>query len=852
MVQMNFHRLRVIVYDPLNIDREQEIVTFGIPFPKSVLFSTSNIRVVNSKGVVIPAQFKVLSRWPDGSIMWLLIDFLYTSGEEYSIEYGEVTYTLPEGIEVWEEDERIVVYNSALRAIIFKNGSISIYADLNHDNVEEMVIKQIFSIVVDEDEHEYLSTLGVEEVLVEENGPLRTTILIKGAHKSLDNESSLNFTMRITFYYSELFFKITYTQENNLPCLNDGSGQPNCLHFGTPNSLRFKDLSLKIVLADRVEIWFLPLDSDIDGNANNNVLVDSLNSNILVYQDSSGGEDWNRWPGVTFKGYKVFVDGHEKYAGRRFEGWMGLFSPSFKAVIGLRYFWENYPKAFEGLSNGTVFIRLMPKYFSQLFEHRAGEHKTHEIVIGIQPLVTSIRELSNRIRAKLTPLYVRVSSRWYMDSGVFDYLEPFNFECFKYYEKNNLATVLGNTSGYYGRSLFDIREKVDFYGWMHFGDVRIVDENGGTGQMNLQYDFGYGMLVQSLRLIDYNITLSYMWWQLAEQAIKHQVDIDILHVHSGDPKHPSSYWIRWCWGGMFPHTPHGEPGLENPHRGASPHLEFQWNRGLIYFYYLTGYRKALKAALEVSENTYWRVMNGPGEPGYSGTTSDEARAPANALDILINAYYLTGDKKYINAARKVIKESHFKSKWYRDGPNPEYSSHTVAPWQIALLMISLGRYLDMIKLVEGKIDYNALESLRGYADWTLKYCYHPKGDEASSYPHFIYRWRGDGTQIDWSPKSGANVWQLKIADAYMYAWIYTGNQTYYNVSVEQFTIGSKYPWFEGNSIGCFMTGKVHALLSTSGNVFMKPYLYKVYSLSTILDQFQAILKNQRDVTNLST
>ena len=45
--------------------------------------------------------------------------------------------------------------------------------------------------------------------------------------------------------------------------------------------------------------------------------------------------------------------------------------------------------------------------------------------------------------------------------------------------------------------------------------------------------------------------------------------------------------------------------------------------------------------------------------------------------------------------------------------NSEYSSHTIAPWQIALLMISLGRYLDMIKLVEDRIDYSALESLRG-------------------------------------------------------------------------------------------------------------------------------------------
>jgi len=117
-----------------------------------------------------------------------------------------------------------------------------------------------------------------------------------------------------------MFFKITYTQENNLPCLNDGSGQPDCLRFGRPNSLKFKDLSLKIVLADRVDVWFLPLNSDVGNGVSDSTLVESLNSNVLVYQDSSGGEDWNRWPGVTFKGYKVFVDSHEKHIGRRFEG----------------------------------------------------------------------------------------------------------------------------------------------------------------------------------------------------------------------------------------------------------------------------------------------------------------------------------------------------------------------------------------------------------------------------------------------------------------------------------------------------------------------------------------------------
>lgn len=154
-------------------------------------------------------------------------------------------------------------------------------------------------------------------------------------------------------------------------------------------------------------------------------------------------------------------------------------------------------------------------------------------------------------RLLLSPLHARAPAEWYMRSGVFDHLEPYDPETFKFYEVNNLAAVNGS-GGHYADNLFDARERVDFYGWMHFGDVRVVDEDGGTGQMNLQYDFGYGMLVQSLRLAGRDDLNSYRWWVLAEQALRHEADIDVLHVHGGDPEQPSSYWIMWCWGGMFP------------------------------------------------------------------------------------------------------------------------------------------------------------------------------------------------------------------------------------------------------------------------------------------------------------
>jgi len=63
------------------------------------------------------------------------------------------------------------------------------------------------------------------------------------------------------------------------------------------------------------------------------------------------------------------------------------------------------------------------------------------------------------------------------------------------------------------------------------------------------------------------------------------------------------------------------------------------------------------------------------------------------------------------------------------------------------------------------------------------------------------------------------VWQVKVADALAYAWIYTGNETYIEIAEEQFMIGSRYFWFEGNPAVVFATGKNHAILSTSGNIY---------------------------------
>ena len=63
-------------------------VTSGVPFPKGVLGSERQLRLLDGQGREAPLQVETLARWPDGSVKWALLDFQAPAGGQYSLEYG--------------------------------------------------------------------------------------------------------------------------------------------------------------------------------------------------------------------------------------------------------------------------------------------------------------------------------------------------------------------------------------------------------------------------------------------------------------------------------------------------------------------------------------------------------------------------------------------------------------------------------------------------------------------------------------------------------------------------------------------------------------------------------------------
>src|SRR5262245_5475074 len=58
------------------IDIAGQPVTVGVPFPRGALRDLATLRLADDIGKLVPLQTKPLARWSDGSVRWLLIDFI--------------------------------------------------------------------------------------------------------------------------------------------------------------------------------------------------------------------------------------------------------------------------------------------------------------------------------------------------------------------------------------------------------------------------------------------------------------------------------------------------------------------------------------------------------------------------------------------------------------------------------------------------------------------------------------------------------------------------------------------------------------------------------------------------------
>ena len=693
-------------------ERWREPVTFGIPFPKGALEARRRLALIDADGQLVPTQTRTLDQWSDGSVRWLLVDAQLNAGAGRADEYQlrPVDAPLPSQLIVTEADGRLTISQGAIEFRLRAGGPFPFESILVDG--QPAVDPKASGIVAHDDYGECSVTIG--RLAVEEAGPLRTVVLAEGRITNSRGEIHLELVLRLHFFADSPVVRILACVRNPRRAEHGGG----FWDLGDKGSVYLKDLSLTIAMPPSPTTATTAI--SVDGESP----FESVAGPVSLYQDSSGGDNWrssnhiNRRRVVpnTFRGYRVYTSAGTR-EGVRATPTVVVRRGADCLAATMPHFWQNFPKAIEA-ADGTLVVRLFPGQYADLHEIQGGEQKTHELFVAFGPDRITAQPL-DWCRARIVP---RAEPSWYCSSGAIPYLTSHDVEADRPRVGLTHAAIEGNDT--FGHK----RERVDEYGWRHFGDIygdhEAVRQPGLVSHYNNQYDPILGFARQFMSSGDVR------WWTQMEELASHVVDIDEYHTD----RDKSAYNH-----GLFWHTFHYGDADTATHRtypraaaqwtaGGGPSGEHNYTTGLMFHYFLCGDAISRDTAVSLAQFVIdaddgsktvfkWLDRGHTGYPTASGSYGyhGPGRGSANSLNALLNAFRLTGGRQFIDKAELVVRRCIH--------PADDVASRDLLDverkWFYTMFLQALGGYLDE-KAERGELDamyaYGRASLLR-YARW---------------------------------------------------------------------------------------------------------------------------------------
>jgi len=716
----------LLVKERTGINRLNEPVSVGIPFPVGRVSTSSGLQLSDPAGQRVPCQTRELAHWADGSVKWLLCAFLASAEAMQTVEYqlkidSEVNTKKVSGenptVQVEKSQSNATVNTGTAGFRLESGGSGLIAAAAMADSA---VLEMGKMRLVLRDAHGQSHNGLVERITVQESGPVRASVTL---HGSFSRRCRLRFQAKLSFFAGSNLVHVAVTLMNRGRARHSGG----YWDLGDPGSVLFKGLALELRLpssgGERSVAW------SVDRRPTECAIGDVP---LEIYQESSGGENWqsrnhlnrNGEIPLGFQGYRIRQGGKEQ-SGLRGNPTVALQGDSGAVGIAPLEFWEKFPSAVS-VNDSELCWELFPAQFSDLHELQAGEHSTRQAWLDFG--ATGV-DLCQGLAWTHAPLEVRCSSRVYAESGAISYLPD---------EKTTLRpelTTLLSDALDGPRNFFCKREVVDEYGWRHFGDLWADHEEvhyPGPHQpiishYNNQFDVLHGLLVEYLRSGDQQ------WWELAAPLARHVIDIDIYHTDRDRAAYN---------GGLFWPTNHYYDAGTSTHRsmarqmsetgrtgiGGGPGNEHNYTSGLLLYYYLTGDETARDTvigladwviAMDNGEQHFLSVLSGratgiatvTSEPNYHGP----GRGPANSLQALVDGYLATDHEKYLIKADEVIRRTIHPN----DAIEERQLENAELRWSYTMHLQSLVRYYETIPRRPSTIATlrYVKESVLHYARW---------------------------------------------------------------------------------------------------------------------------------------
>lgn len=650
----------------------------------------------------------MLDRWGDGTARWILVDTradaALPESAEYALETGSPSSAGPAAIGVNEFGSGVEVDTGAARFRLAAGGTFP-FAAVQHGGTAVLAPERTSLSIVDRSGTVRAAT--VSSVQVEERGPFRTVLLIKGIASAGDQDQALLLTARLHFFAGLSTVRLLITLTNPRSAVHPGG----FWDLGDPGSILIK--SAQLVICTPAALKGLTVSAEIGMPSR------ACELPFELYQDSSGGEHWQstnhlnreRRVPTTFRGYRMRVGGHEEFGLRA--------TPCVTAGLlsaAVPDFWQNFPRSVE-TDGQTLTLGLFPGQFSDLHEIQGGEQKTYECFLSFggdsvtsEPLAWS--------RARLLP---SVDSGWVLASGAVPFLAPLHPE-----HRALIETAVE------GLESFDRkREVIDEYGWRHFGEIYGDHESVRqkdppiVSHYNNQYDPIAGFVYQFLRTGDPR------WWTMAAELARHVVDIDVYHTNRDKAAYNHGlFWHTYHYGDADTATHRTYPKSAKGHtHGGGPSADHNYTTGLMLHYFLTGDEASRQTAIDLAQFVLdiddgrktvfrWLDTGDTGRASLSNGYYGPGRGPANSVNALIDGARLSGDRRFFAKAEQLIRRVVH--------PLEDITRHRLDDpeerWFYIMFLQSLGKYLHAkVELAELDESYAYGQAcLLHYARWMAR------------------------------------------------------------------------------------------------------------------------------------
>ena len=657
-------------------------VTRGIPIPEGTLRDVDGLGVSSPSGARLPSQFRVLGRWPDGSVKWVLVDFqadgvssgrvVYTLTDEATGGTGDLPRPPPTNtVRITETDQDLHVDTGALRFKVSRR-QYGLFHSVSFAHAPHGTPNRANPIPGQGGDawariSEGASDGGLKrrlygpgglcraslagdsyDVAVEEQGPLRTVIRLESALEAdipmhhYAGYRPVRCITRIHAYAGHAFVRILQTH----------------VFTCNPREVEIEDLALNVPT---------PCSGPSHGYAFglNGVEAGTLETDDLLKIAQKKDDIVQVYRGRP--GFETRIS-----EGETCEGWAVLDDGISGVGVACRNMAEEHPRAIEATGDGrvTLYARHDPdggrlslaRYSEEVSWHEGegvyadgtGIAKTSEFFVQYfeekqrdKGKNTQRDEAIEMLRCALSQPQVSVPPAWMARcEAAGGFAVPIHSEAGdpgdqadpRADQKQEVPAdpeilraadrMLTGFADWLARNV----QLGRWYGYLDYGDVRATwdeeeddwKDRGRWGWCNSEWDPRHAIWIQYLRTGDPR------YFGLAETMTRHSMDVDTCHWHPFRP-----YMVGGCYR-------HGVG-----HFSDEPCASHTFIDNWMDYYHLTGDGRTLEVLREAG--AFFLRYRWTEEPSFSFSL----RSIANVLRGLLYVYEATGEERFLRRAEEV-------------------------------------------------------------------------------------------------------------------------------------------------------------------------------------------------------